>query len=109
MNDIGKKIKDLRKSRNMRQDDLGHALNLSRGQISNIENSKRSVSLAQLQKICEVFKIDLDYFGITPTAEETINILERAKLLFESEEVPTEVKDDLYLSLMQVYIKAKKD
>lgn len=109
MDNLGQRIKELRKSRNMRQDDLAHALNLSRGQISNIENSKRSVSLAQLQKICEVFKIDLGYFGITPTAEESISLLERAKLLFESEEVPAEAKDDLYLALMQMYINAKKD
>lgn len=109
MDSLGQKIKELRKSRHLKQDDLAEVLGLSRGQISNLEHDRRSLNLKQLQTLCDYFKIDMDYFGISPTAEESISLLERAKLLFESDKVSKETKDDLYLALMQVYLNSKKD
>lgn len=107
MDSLGQRIKELRKSRSLTQQDLADVLCLSRSQISNLEHDRRGLSLSQLQKLCEVFKIDLDFFGISPTAEETISLLERAKLLFESD-LPTEKKDELHLLLMQIYLNSKK-
>ena len=109
MDTLGQKIKALRKSRSLKQDDLADVLELSRGQISNLEHDRRSLSLKQLQKLCEFFKVDMEYFGISPTAEESIALLERAKLLFESDKVTKDTKDELYLALMQVYLNSKKD
>lgn len=108
MGNLGRRIKELRKSRSLTQQDLADVLGLSRSQISNLENNRRGLSLSQLQILCSAFKIDMEYFGISPTVEETISLLERAKLLFESE-LPTEKKDELYLQLMQVYLNSKKD
>ena len=108
MENLGKRIKELRKSRNLKQDDLAEVLDLSRGQISNLENGRRNLSLKQLETLCSFFKVDMEYFGVHPTAEETISLLERAKLIFESD-IPTEKKDELYLQLMQVYLNSKKD
>ena len=48
------------------------------------------------------FKIDMEYFGVSPTAEETISLLERAKLIFESEKIDTDTKDKLYQDLMKI-------
>lgn len=109
MEDLGQRIKELRKSRGMTQQVLAEKLNLSRGQISNLEKNRRSLSLEQLNLLCDLFKVDMAFFGVSPTAEESISLLERAKLLFESEKVSKEDKDDLYLSLMQLYLKSKKD
>lgn len=107
--ELGTKIRELRKSRGMTQQVLAEKLNLSRGQISNLEKNRRSLSLEQLNLLCDLFKVDMAYFGVSPSAEEAISLLERAKLIFESDKVPTEDKDDLYLSLMQLYLKTKKD
>lgn len=109
MEDLGKKIKELRKSRHLKQDDLAEVLGLSRGQISNLEHGRRSLNLKQLEKLCAFFKVDMEYFGITPTAEESIALIERAKLLFESDKIPTKMKDELHLILMQVYLNSKKE
>ena len=106
--DLGTKIKELRKSRHLRQDDLAEVLSLSRGQISNLEHNRRSLNLEQLQKLCNFFKVDMEYFGISPTAEETISLLERAKLIFESDEVPDKDKDELYQQIMRIYLKSKE-
>ena len=107
MDNLGQRIKELRKSRSLTQQDLADVLGLSRSQISNLEHNRRGLSLSQLQTLCSVFKIDMEYFGISPTAEETIALLERAKLLFESD-LPTEKKDELHLLLMQIYLNSKK-
>lgn len=106
--DLGKKIKELRKSRHLKQDDLAEILGITRGQISNLEHNRRSLSLEQLQKLCNYFKIDMEYFGVSPTAEETISLLERAKLIFESENIDTDTKDKLYQDLMKIYLKSKE-
>ena len=105
--DLGTRIKELRKSRHLKQDDLAEVLGITRGQISNLEHNRRSLSLEQLQKLCNYFKIDIEYFGVSPTAEETISLLERAKLLFESD-LPSEKKDELYTELMKIYLKSKE-
>lgn len=108
MDNLGIRIKELRKSRHLRQDELAEVLELSRGQISNLEHGRRSLNLKQLEKLCSFFKVDMEYFGVSPTAEETISLLERAKLIFESEEVPTDEKDKLYQELMRIYLKSKE-
>ena len=93
--ELGKRIKELRKSRNLKQDDLALVLDISRGQISNLENGRRSLSLTQLEKLCSFFKVDMSYFGIKPDTKETIQLLERAKLIFESD-LPDSEKDTLF-------------
>jgi transcriptional regulator with XRE-family HTH domain len=105
--ELGKRIKLLRKNRDMKQQDLADALSVSRGQISNLESGRRGLSLPQLEKLCSLFRVDMEYFGISPTAEESISLIERAKLLFESNEVSKDVKENLYLSLMQIYLNSK--
>lgn len=104
--ELGKRIKELRKSRSLKQDDLSELLNISRGQISNLENGRRSLNLSQLEKLCSFFKVDMSYFGIKPDTEETIQLLERAKLLFESD-IPDSEKERLYNELMRLYLKFK--
>jgi transcriptional regulator with XRE-family HTH domain len=104
--ELGKRIKDLRKSRNLKQDDLAAILEISRGQISNLENGRRSLNLTQLEKLCSLFKVDMSYFGIEPDTQETIQLLERAKLLFESD-IPDSEKEELYSQIMKLYLKFK--
>lgn len=104
--ELGKRIKELRKSRSLKQSDLSDLLGISRGQISNLEHGRRGLNLSQLQKLCTLFKVDLSYFGIEATAEQTLDLLDRAKLLFESD-LPEEDKEELYNQLMKLYLKHK--
>lgn len=105
-NNLGKRIKELRKSRNLKQDDLAKVLEISRSQISNLENGRRSLNLKQLEKLCNLFKVDMSFFGVEPDTQETIELLERARLLFESD-IPEQDKEELYQNLMKIYLKAK--
>lgn len=104
--ELGKRIKELRKSRSLKQSDLSDLLEISRGQISNLEHGRRGLSLSQLQKLCTLFKVDLSYFGIEATSEQTLELLDRAKLLFESD-LPEEEKEELYNQFMKLYLQHK--
>ena len=106
--ELGEKIKLLRKRRNLRQDDLAAVLGISRGQISNLEKGRRNLSLKQLEKLCEYFQIDMSYFLMSETTDSCIELIDKAKLLFESKELTNEQKDDLFTSIMKIYLDSKE-
>ena len=88
--------------------DLADKMGLSRPAISNIESGKRSLTLATLKKVCEVFEIDISYFGIeTDNLNEAVDLTARITALFNSNELPEEEKDELYRTIMQIYLDSK--
>lgn len=54
------KLEELRKRNNIRQDDLGKALQVSRQTISSIENGKYNPSLELAFKISRYFKMPIE-------------------------------------------------
>lgn len=107
---IGKKLKELRLSRGWRQAELSEKVGLSRPAICNIEAGKRSITLSTLQKFCEVYSIDISYFDIeTNNYDEAIDLTTRLERIFNSDEVDKETKDELYTSIMEIYLKSKKN
>lgn len=105
--EVGLKIKQLRKARSMRQDDLGKILNLSRPQISNLERGQRNLNLHQINTLASFFGVSLETLGLKSNEVETTDLLERAKLIFENESVSIEDKQELYEEVMKLYINAK--
>jgi len=106
-NDLGEKVRLLREHRGLKQDDLALVLELSRSQISNLESGKRNFSLMQLEKLCEYFQVDLSYFIMSQTTDSCLDLLEKAKVLFRSNELTTEQKDDLFTEIMRIYLDTK--
>lgn len=104
---LGEKVKLLRKRRNLKQEDLANLLNLSRAQISNLEKGKRNFSLSQLEKICEFFNVEMSYFIMAETTDSCMDLIEKAKLLFESKKLTNIQKEDLFASIMKIYLDAK--
>ena len=104
---LGEKVKLLRKRRNLKQEDLANLLNLSRAQISNLEKGKRNFSLNQLEKICEFFNVEMSYFIMAETTDSCMDLIEKAKLLFESKKLTNIQKEDLFASIMKIYLDAK--
>ena len=68
-NSIGDKIKGLRTQRDISQEALAKALFFSNRTISNWEQGLREVSLENLKKIAEYFKVDMTYFTSTGPSE----------------------------------------
>lgn len=112
---IGERVKQLRKSRGITQDELGVVLGdrttgkpLSRGQVSNLETGKRNFNIHQIKVLADYFKVSIETLGFESDEIETIDLLERARLIFENENVPMEEKQDLYESVMRLYLSAKE-
>lgn len=75
---IGKQLKELRRARGWRQLEVADRVGLSRSAISNIESGKRSLTLVTLQRFCELYNIDISYFGIeTESFEESVDLIAR--------------------------------
>lgn len=113
--ELGERVKQLRKSRGITQDELGIVLGdrttgkpLSRGQVSNLETGKRNFNIHQIKVLADFFNVSIETLGFESDEIATIDLLERAKLLFENDNVPMEEKQELYESIMKLYISAKE-
>lgn len=107
--EVGKKIKQLRKARSLKQDDLSEVLGgLSRPQISNIETGRRNINLHQIKALADFFGVSIETLGLKTDEVETNDLLERAKLIFENEDVSIEEKQELYEEVMKLYLSAKE-
>ena len=65
MTTIGSKIKNLRKSRKITQQEFADKIGVSRSTLSCYEIGQRTPSLKTLQQIADMFGVGLDYFGIS--------------------------------------------
>ena len=113
--EIGERVKQLRKSRGITQDELGVVLgdrttgkSLSRGQVSNLETGKRNLNIHQIKVLADYFNVTIETLGCESDEVETVDLLERAKMIFESKNVPLEEKQDLYENIMKLYLNAKE-
>lgn len=60
---IGRKIKYLRKSHNLSQEQFAEFIDMSREHISCIERGKNTISIDSLYKIAKYFNLDIkDFF-----------------------------------------------
>ena len=107
--EIGARIKQLRKARNLKQDDLGIVLGgLSRGQVSNLETGRRNLNIHQIKILADYFGVSLETLGVHTNEIETVDLLERARTIFSNENIPLEEKQELYEEVMKLYLSAKE-
>lgn len=113
--EIGERIRQLRKARGIKQDELGVILGdrttgkpLSRGQVSNLETGKRNINIHQIKILADYFNVSIETLGCKSDEIETVDLLERAKLIFENDNVPMGEKQDLYENIMKLYLDAKQ-
>lgn len=104
--EIGTKIKHLRKSKGITQEQLSEKINITRSTISNYEIGRRTPHLNDLQRIASVFGVGLDYFGIS-AQDEAFDLLSRAKEVFNSPAVDNAAKEELYREFMKLYLDLK--
>ena len=112
--EIGNRVRQLRKSRNITQDELGIILGdkttgkpLSRGQVSNLETGKRNLNIHQIKTLADYFNISIETLGCKTNEVETVDLLERAKIIFGNNKVSIKEKQELYESIMKLYLSAK--
>lgn len=103
MNDIGGKLKTLRKGRKLTQQELADKLGVTRATVSNYEVGRRTPHLSELQRFAEFYGVDLSYFGVA-TKDEVFDLLSRAKAVFKDDRIDRSKKDELYRELMKLYL-----
>ena len=113
--EIGERVRQLRKSKGITQDQLGAVLGdkttgrpLSRGQVSNLETGKRNFNIHQIKVLADFFNVSLETLGFESDEIETVDLLERAKLIFENDNVPLDEKQELYENIMKLYLAARE-
>lgn len=106
--EIGNKIKHLRQSKKITQQQLADLLggDISRSTISNYEIGRRTPHLTELQRFARAFGVGLDYFGVAVT-DDVFDLLTRAQEVFESDLIPDEDKESLYHEFMKLYLNLK--
>lgn len=108
MAEIGDKLKTLRKGRKLTQDQVAAAFGLSRGAVSNFEIGRRKPDIKLLQAFAEFYGVPLDYFGAQTSKDELFDLLSRAKVIFQDENISRETKEDLYREFMKLYLDLEK-
>ena len=107
MNDsIGDKLRILRKERCLTQEQLAEKLGIKRATISNYEIGRRTPHLSDLRKIAEFYGVGLDFFGVAQK-DDILDLIARAKKVFNNDQIPTERKEDVYKELMKLYLNLK--
>lgn len=105
--EIGFKLKQLRKERGLTQQEVADKLDITRSTISNYEIGRRTPHLKDLQVLSEMYGAGLDFFGVTQT-DEAFDLLVRARQVFESPQICAETKEQLYREFMKLYLNVKE-
>ena len=109
-NDIGLKLKTLRKGKRLTQDQVAKHFGLARGTISNYELGRRKPTIKELQEFAKFYGVGLDYFGFETTSkDELFDFVSRAKQIFNDDRVSTKDKNDLYKQLMKIYLEMSEN
>jgi transcriptional regulator with XRE-family HTH domain len=106
MNTIGKQLKALRKSQKKTQQAVADKVGITRATLSNYEIDRRTPDLKTLRRLAECYGVGLDYFGIA-TADEVLELLARAKEVFESDQISKERKNELFDAIMRLKLNIK--
>lgn len=106
MEDIGRRLRTLRKGRGLTQREVADRLGMVRATVSNYEVGRRTPHLSDLRRFAEFYGVGLDYFGVTD-ADGVFEMLSRAREVFASD-IPKEEKDRVYRELMRIYLEITK-
>lgn len=102
-NDIGEKIKALRKLKGLTQEEMAEKMGLARSVIASYETGRRTPYIKTLEQIAAFFGVGLDYFGVA-SKDEIMDILARSKKVFANDTIPAAEKENLYKEIMRLYL-----
>ena len=105
--DLGSKLKMLRKSRGLTQDVIAELLDVSRGNISHYENNSRTPSIKAIEKLAEFYNVSTEFLLPSANADDVKDLLIRAEEIFESENISLEDKINLFNKLNVIYLKSQ--
>ena len=88
---VADRIKTLRLSAGFTQQGMAEKLNISERLLAYIESGDRTLSIANAEKICQLFSVSLDYLYLRITSETNVDpigqLITKAISQIEDEEV----------------------
>lgn len=106
---LGDKIKSLRKSKKINQQQLADSVNLSRSAIGMIEANKNGASSEKLKEIADFFEVTVDYLLSDDENSEAINKKERDYSLTIKEQESIDVEAQKILDELSMSFSKNKD
>lgn len=103
---IGKKIKAIRKTRGLSQQQLAELMDVTRSTISNWECGRRSPHLNELESLANKLNVTLEYFK--PSGDDVKELLAKASEVFSDENISHDDKANAYKELMKIYLRNDK-
>jgi len=97
---FGKKIKQMRESRHVSQEEFAEELGIPRSSLSQIENGKRDVKTGELIKIASFFNISVD---------QLLDLKKEPEVFFEDSKAEDGEEQDLRIDVPQKNIKKFKE
>lgn len=101
-NKIAKKIRILRKSRGLTQQQLAELLGVQRATISNYEIGRRSPHIKELEKLADILGVNLEYFGVLNN--DLDELIAKARVVFDDDEITTDEKAKVYKEILKLYL-----
>lgn len=83
MNDVGRKIKELRTNNNLTLSDLSTKSDLSIGYLSQLERGLTTIAIDTLSNLGEILGVELSYFISSPKKDKKIIIRSYEKEVFQ--------------------------
>ena len=53
--------------------------------------------------------MDITYFMLSENTDECLDLIEKARILFESKELTNTQKEDLFISILKIYLDTKEE
>jgi transcriptional regulator with XRE-family HTH domain len=110
MSNLGTRIQELRKQKEMTQNDLSKKIEISMTQLVRYENKGVQPPADVLKKIADVFGVSIDYLVNGNTSEKAENTLSDNKLLqhFKAVENMNEDDKNVVFKLIDAFITKKQ-
>lgn len=96
---IGKRIKEIRRSKDLTQEYLANAADVNTSHISNIENNRVKISLTTLVYVCKALDVTVDYI-LADEYNEPASVLDEC-ILRELQSCDIETKEKI-LKIIQI-------
>lgn len=103
---LGKKIKAIRKTRGLSQQQLADLMDVTRSTISNWECSRRHPHINELEELSNKLNVSLEYFK--EGGDDVKELLAKASQVFNDKNVSSQEKANIYKELMKIYLKTDK-
>lgn len=101
---VGEKIKLLRKTKNLTQQEVADSINISRATIGSWETGRRIPYLDDLKKLGDLFGVGIAYFEEdVKQSNASTQILNRIVEFFNSSDISIDEKIELFNNIVSIY------